>query len=178
MAGPIQVIPRGLLGMLQLKSGGNNPSQLNETVQPVIDLYPQYKESLAQYQPLGGIALASGAVGPNFFAPLAIIVPDNEIWWCMNYGIYTGLMPVATDDCVFAPLMRTTRVGSIRIELCPNATPMPVAPSVAAANRQKFAGASGFWMPPGSELGFFISSITAAVTVAFTGDLRYVPCHI
>jgi hypothetical protein len=178
MAGPIQIIPRGLLGFFNLKSQGANPTQLVESVQPIIDLYPQYLEAQAIIWPLvSGVNLASGNNGGGVWSPNAIVVPNDQIWWIQSYGIFTGQLP-ATDDCVYSPAMRITTVGTIQWELCPKRNE-PYQPSlVAPVNKSRLVTANGFFAPPGSELGFWVQSCVTATTVALTAEVRYCPMRV
>lgn len=89
MASPIQTRPSGLLGLLQLKQTGTNPSELLSTVQPHIDLFQNYVQSLMQVERglFGGVpATASIGTAQNGFqnfniGGLAAQVPQNEQWW-------------------------------------------------------------------------------------------------
>jgi hypothetical protein len=179
MAGPIQIIPRGLLGFLNLKAQGSNPSQLIETVQPTYDIAPQYRESQAVLWPLATSAtIATGAVGRLPFTTNPIVVPDNEIWYVIAYHVQTGVLP-ATDDAVFWPMIQTSRVGVITYEVPPMVGPYPAPSLVAPASKQRRVSCGGFYAPPGTELGALVDSIVAAVTMTFSvAGLRYVPMRV
>lgn len=172
MAGPIQIQPRGLLGFFNLKNEGSNPRDLVETVQPVLDIFSLYKENQAEViLPNGALALATGTDGPQLFAPNHLIVPSNELWWVIHYGIQTGNMP-ATDDAVYQPMMQLNQAGTIQYELCPNIAPARESTRVATPGKQRYESCGGFFAPSNAELGFWSIQVVAAVTVAFTAYLR------
>jgi hypothetical protein len=180
MSGPIQILPRGLLGWLQLKQQGTNPSQLADFVQPTLDLTPHYREQQAQVlDQNSGISLTTGNVGFVAWSPLSIIVPPNETWWVTAYDIATSTIVVA-DDTVFSCGIRYNTVGTIRHGLCPGMhAPSPPLSSVAVVNRLKRASCNSFWAPPGSELGVEIDALTAVTTITFNVNaFRYVPMRI
>lgn len=71
---PIQVIPPGLLGFLQLKNGGQNPRQFPEVLQPVLELMHWYLFANSEVV-LGTDAAIAAAGLVNY-----LTVPDDEFW--------------------------------------------------------------------------------------------------
>jgi len=167
VAGPIQVIPPGLLGFLQLKSLGQNPDALLTDYRPTIEMRDWLFEANAE-NVFGGLSVATGGDTSAFFSPLAMVVPANEYWWVLNYTVTSALL-VAGDtvhmlDCIFAnPILGTQNVFQLSQQ-----TPR----DITGINRFARVHTGGFFVPPGSELGFGYT-VTAAVTVAFTGFLRF-----
>jgi len=171
MSGPLQVIPQGLLGFLQLKSSGMNPRDLVDTVQPTFDLWKHYLRSMAiNWTTASGVAVIGNAGGGAVYSPNAIIVPQNEVWYVTTYGV--SLSPLTAGDVAdFSPALRLTSVGTIIWNLCPNVNPR--LPLVAATGYTPHVSSHDFFAPPGSEFGFWIQGATFAASETFSANLRY-----
>lgn len=106
MSGPIQTLPIGLLGLLQLKSSGSNPSQLSDTVSAVYDIGKYYEQQQSQYcASLFGAtpSLTTNARGQPVFqvAGANITVPNKELWLVQEWSIFCNLL--AAEYIRFAP---------------------------------------------------------------------------
>lgn len=170
-SGPIQTIPKGLLGLLQLKSRGQMPDVLNGNVQPSVDMLHMWLQASAEV-PLGvfAVALAAGTVGQQVFSPTPLLIPENEIWYVHHYTV-VALCPASTDAAYnFQPMIRYTRLGTI---LWVGLTEFGSTVQGAAAGARRAAiTARDFWAPPGSELGFFSGGIDTAGSLTFTATAR------
>lgn len=74
MAGAINRFPQGLLALLDLKTRGENPNQLGNTVQAGVDLLPFYE--LGQ----GWRWSSNAALGVALNAVAPVLVPNDEVW--------------------------------------------------------------------------------------------------
>lgn len=169
---PIQVIPPGLLGFLQLKNSGRNPTIFPDELTPTLELFRWYMAAREiELDPaLSGINVANGAVGFTVYAPNAIVVPANQMWWVREYSIQTGALNAA-DTVSFQPAWANSTVGVLSVHLEGDNLP-PLTGT--AVTRKGFASARDFFLPPGSQLGIAIGANETAGTVAYSAALRYV----
>lgn len=87
MSRPIQTIPFGLLGYLQLKNAGQNPAELVDTVQPVLEMREWYYETNAEViiSALSGLAFIPAAtVAGNY---TLFTVPNGQFWAILDYNV-------------------------------------------------------------------------------------------
>jgi len=77
-SGPIQQNPQGLLGYLQLKNQGHNPRELQDTVQPVLELWRHYL--LTNQEALLTANIPITGVGGALPSVPDAQVPQGEIW--------------------------------------------------------------------------------------------------
>jgi len=91
--GPIQVIPGGLLGLLNIKNRGKNPDTLDSNVVPTIDLTSWWFEARAEDI---GTFTRTPVTGNNGFASWStpVIVPNGQAWWVLEYTVRTTDMGV------------------------------------------------------------------------------------
>lgn len=181
MSGPIQVVPAGLLGLLQLKQTGANPRDLLDTVQPSVDLLDSWRQA----RMLDAMSLPNWGANPsvtqntptgyNVFlvGGVAAAVPTNQ-WWYIDQLAVQLVIPAAADTCRFQPAC----------SMNPGVAPQqqyavgPDVADVASArlNRQLWARADrSFWAPPGSTFGVRVFDAVTATNLVFTLYLRAVP---
>lgn len=167
---PIQVLPPGLLGMLQLKTGGNNPDTIMGEVRPTIDLLDFYLRAISQ--PILVTPTATPGTKSGQFADVYttnnVLVPQSEWWWVESYLVFAGggvgsivrdLKPVARlGGNPNGWMLLGDSVGNINV---------PGTGADAAT-----VGARGFWLPPGSAFGFSHSGITAGAGITVTGRIQ------
>lgn len=81
---PLNITPRGLLGLLDAKTAGQAPRELNQVIQPVLDIFPHYVAQKAEWMQISSGVIAS----TGSFAPTATIglntVPSDEIWFVLR----------------------------------------------------------------------------------------------
>ena len=157
MPGPIQTIPQGLLGLLQLKQTGENPNALDLTVQPNVELLQFWAQRVMQESqglfPGGPPATATltTAAGPgtrNFLiGGVPVSVPNNETWYCDQVLAYSGSI-AATDNFVNISPGYTVPGGGV-YTMCPLATDVISA-------RARFVWTNPLprpiFIPPGAQL--------------------------
>ena len=85
---PLQIWPKGLLGFLQLKNGGEFPQRLaSEALLPTLELAKWYLETnqeVIDNTELGGVASPALAAGNTSFGGL--VVPAKEFWVVHDYS--------------------------------------------------------------------------------------------
>jgi hypothetical protein len=172
MSGPIQVIPAGLLGFLQLKNAGRYPREFGETLDPTIELLDWYLDAMSIAWPTtSSVAIGPGtSQGFNNFSPNTINVPQTEWWALRTFTIQTTAL-TAGDIVDLRPCIRYNFVGTIRYAILDgvNGNPPPTAlPQVA----QLVFGTRPVFIPPGCDLGFW-SNLTLAGAETFTANLQY-----
>lgn len=87
---PIQSQPQGLLGFLQLKNLGQNPSELPDVLQPVLELRDWYLQTNSEIVSGTDAAIAAVGVSNN------LIVPQGEYWFVHDVGLLIQLAAGAT----------------------------------------------------------------------------------
>jgi hypothetical protein len=160
--GPIQLIPPGLLGLLQLKNIGKNPSQLLDEVRPIMDILPMWYEAVAEE--LSGFS-RTPVTGNNGFASWTVpqIVPQGEIWWVMQYTVVTSEMGVG-DSGQFGvgwqlpSVNHTYAVGDIS--------------AINSGVGRCIAHGEQFFLPPGGELLWFTNDVVNATAFTLNGFAR------
>jgi len=179
LSGPVQVIPPGLLGFLQIKSLGENPDALNTEYQPTIEVFPWLMEARAVdwTQDRGGgtpagVALATGLTGARAFSPNALVVPSNEMWWVEEYTINAVI--AVGDAAYFSCGLINPRLGVVNQYMLGDPSTIFDAGIALSA----YARARGFFAPPGSELVILVSANDTATTVAYTGYVRFTPLPV
>ncbi len=167
----INIQPKGLLGLLQLKTGGRYPQNLGEQLSPTWDLRENYEETNAVVDRSTGFAYATGA---NAWIRLfgGATAPETGVGtWCYVIRATWIWIPQDTADTFDG-------VPSI---LDPNfpAFNEPVGPrfqfTTAADLGQVSASVEGFWLPPGYDFGLQqVRAIDTATTATFARVMRYV----
>jgi hypothetical protein len=176
-SGPIQVLPAGLLGLLQLKTpAGRNPQSLLGEVQPGIDMLPLYLNRQAIHAVQAGytVGIGSGSGAFAFNSPSLIVPPDE--WWYVHHmtvqtsaltagDIFQGLCPAVFLD---------PNAPSARFHLFAN--PSYGAPTAGVGTRA--AGAHDFYVPPGSSFAWFADTWTVAAGESVVADVFYSPMPV
>lgn len=175
-ARPIQPQPVPLLSLLGIKNAGVAPDTLLGEVAPSIEMLPLYllgkvqandegwSRNIAAGTPTGFAALQDTATGTRNLA-----VPASEVWWVDNVTISVG-----------AGVGGTATGARIAYQNFNGKTfALPRSPELTlAAQQTRLQADGGFWLPPGSILGFYWDSVTVATaTWALTG-LQYVPVRV
>jgi hypothetical protein len=168
MPGQIQLIPPGLLGFLQIKNSGMNPSDLGSQVAPVLELRDWY----FQARMLDAINLF-GAVGTVNVAAAGLVqfpvftVPSQSWLYVDNFSIVCALL--AAEYVRACPVLITFPgvTGQQQLVLGPDVNDV-----ITARARQWAVGCGGFFCPPGSILGMKVFDIVTAGNIAFTPMIK------
>lgn len=174
-ARPIQVIPPGLMGFLQLKNQGTNPEDFPGVLQPVMELRDWYLQARSQnFLNAAATTTFTTGIGTSGFTTGAgnIIVPDQEWWFVHQYSLTAGLVAGDTLNALL-PVLITPRLG---VQHRHQVGRMQTGPQT-GANALVAALGEAFWAPPGSELGFTYAGV-AAVNISVAGYVRYTPLPV
>lgn len=176
--GPIQLIPPGLMGLLQLKQTGELPGDLARVVAGVIELRDWYLTArrVDNVQLYGGVAqtlaIATGAIGAT---AITTAVPQTQLWWVEQYTVVvtpTGA-EVATDLIRFAAALLGSSAS--RETLGPDVSDY----QLAARSRSLAARADrGFWAFPGDQFAIHVYDVVTTNGYTATAFLRATPCPI
>jgi len=157
---PIQTQPAGLLGFLQLKNMGQNPSVLPDRLQPILEMFEWYMQSSAEILQQAGSAFTTAGV------KVIHTVPAGE-WWVVD-----DFQAVATIDVggslEAAPCYQTPGfgLGHLIDELRTFAVAGGNAPFFMPRDNRPLL------LPPGSTLGLFVRNVAVGVTV-LVGNVRF-----
>lgn len=157
MAGPVQVIPPGLLSFFQLKTMGRNPSDLVESIQPNLDMRDWYFASKREQSTLD-VAGATLALGFNNNATVdadgGFNVPADQWWFIehMRFAVQTN----AADDIRFSLAFRPS-LGTSGTYLMRDQQPWVPTAAIALASFPCATG-GGFFAAPGTLLRYWIHS--------------------
>ena len=178
MAGPIQLIPPGLLGMFQLKTG-RNPRDLIESVQPTLEMRDWY--FLVNQRPFNGslpssLNVTTGMTGFQILAGAGgqIVVPEREVWWVRSFGIFAGVA-VGGDSIQMKPAYATSRSGTLG---SPPQFALTDVTAVATQNNSCAIAAHNFWLQSRSVLGVWVDDIVSAGGIIVSGYCEYTALQV
>lgn len=177
--GLMQRIPRGLLGLLDVKTGGTYPTVLNGSLQAVIDLQAWYGAEATHYL---GTNAGQGTTTGNASFPIvlttptnivtggALRVPQTETWYIQTWSVYNEAAGMtATDYVDVSPVLRdpattynwdppSTLTGAIAFGQTLWAMRRSITHPILA--------------PPGWDLAFRVNRLLLGANKAFFADLR------
>lgn len=181
--GPIQLIPPGLMGLLQLKQTGRLPGTLNDIVSGVLELREWYMMARrvntlalfpgASFPVINGITAPGVGVG---FVPAGggnATVPNGQIWWVDNMTIQCTISAAASSIRYSPAINRPGVVGGDVIQV----GYQDVADVVNAhANRKIIVhNDRPFWAFPGDGFAANIHDVTTGTAEALTLTLSATP---
>lgn len=176
MSGPINLIPPGVLGFLQLKNFGKNPTEFPEVLAPTFDLLKWYLsgESRQMAATDTSLAMATNVGGFQRLTTAPIIVPATEWWYVHSVFLRAQLPAAVTEFFSGAPCWFNPNTFNPNELLC---EPGAIIQGVAATDRTYFTVARDFWVPPGSEFGAFVLTCQSATTifVSLNGRITVLP---
>lgn len=166
--GPIQTLPVGLTGLLNLKSHGRVPDELDSIVGPSVDILPFWLNSRIEVLDSATYTKTVGPTGISVQSfTTAIQVPANEWWWVHDYAVearFTAAAGQSVDN--FQAILWLNQNAPAAYAAVGNVVS---GVSNAAGTAGLLSSGQGFWAHPGSILGFFVGNIVTAATVAFAG---------
>lgn len=164
---PIQVDPAGLLGLLQLKTGGANPSELLGAVRPTVEMLDFWLRQQSRTRIVNSgrtFDIATDTVGFYDWTPNDIVVPETEAWWVEAYSLWAPVIG-AGAGIVLNPTYMIPSVGTQRyFPLHSNSSNFATGVGIAM-------GVRDFWLPPGAHLGVYLGGLAGIVDV--NADIRY-----
>jgi hypothetical protein len=168
VAAPIQTIPQGLLGLLQLKQLGTNPSNLVDTVQSTVDLkdwWMNRQEVDICLLKTGSSTASTNVNAAGVFGSTGLTVGTNEVWWVTNYTINCNLL--AAEYIRFRPVFNFPAALSAVYTLGFDYNDV-----ITARARNASAWAANFWLQPGAQLQFRVSDQATAANIAVAQAVR------
>jgi len=175
----IQRVPRGLLSFLDVKAGGDYPTNLVTQLQPTIDLQAWYAAE-AQHYTCTGAAIGTtasstklpftGTTVDNLSDGANVAVPQNEIWLLHDATVEMSNGVTAADifDTVLSIGFNTTANRHIIPAQTLAGNPYAgVATNTAYRSLNK-----PLFMAPGNELCLRVIRATAAAGTPFTPVAR------
>jgi hypothetical protein len=176
--GPIQVIPPGLVGLLQLKQLGRLPDNLLGDVNPVLELRDWYMEArrVSTVTLFGGFpataAITTGGV--NFKSMLIggvnAAVPQGQIWYVEEFTV-SGSIATAADSISFAAAMSQSPLTDIQLVGPPYIDVITARARAAAAKADR-----GYWARPGDTFGAFVVDVLSVGGITLVATLRATIC--
>jgi len=162
----INRVPVGLLSLLGIRAGGQNPAVLEDQVRPVIDLTALYLASFIERNVDSNNVTVVGAFASN------LIVPQGEAWYVHRYTIITSAALGAGQAFQIAPAYAFSFAGATRmLQLGP-------ASNLGAVGDSVSAGALGFIAPPGAALGGIVHRIAAGPIVGVLWNVEFTRLQI
>jgi hypothetical protein len=176
--GPIQLVPPGLMGLLQLKSTGRLPGELSGAVRPSLELFTWYMASrVVDIPALPGsagqpsVAIPTATQGFNAFTTNPLIVPNGQWWWVESFTVQ-ALIGVAADTIGGVAPGWTPNLGAAPVQRYMVGRPVDdVATAQVIRTVWSYASAP-FFAPPGAQFGCFNSRITTATSITLAGFVR------
>lgn len=169
MAGPLNRLPIGILGLFDIRgAGGSYPRALIETIQPTVDSSMFLRGSVM----VDGVGVTTPALTApvSFREFVGLIVPNTEVWFLSEFTVECTL---AIDQGVVFRAAWAVDVAVPRpYGLGDYTSAVPHALGSVAQASASFQMPR--IMPPGSKLGVNLQSITvgAAGSVQFLGYAR------
>jgi hypothetical protein len=180
--GPIQIIPPGLLGLLQLKQLGRLPDKLSDLVAPVVELRDWYLtarrvDEFGLFGSSANLLLAgpsfSGISGFTLASGPIMAVPQNQIWWVEQFTIDVVLSGAA-DFIRFAPMIQSAAPSLTRQQTGPDVADVTTARTRVVSARSD----RGFWAFPGDVFSAIVFDSANAAANTVHARLRATPCPI
>lgn len=159
----IQQIPPGLLSLLGIQSGGQNPQQLAGVVTPTMDMLGWYTASVLRT--VGGAG--DTITGNGVFTAAALTVPSGE-WWYLIDGHARVSCAAATQLTATAHWLIQRGAGAASVYATPDRR------ANVAAETLTLPFPSGIWLPPAAAPRLFVSGF-AGSNSPWTLDLVYAP---
>jgi hypothetical protein len=109
--GPLQVIPQGLTGFLQLKVFGQGLGAVSSLLEANLDvrdwLFCGRRQATVQLfnVPIPNINIASATPSQSFFQASGGVVPQGQTWWVDRMTLFVSL--AAADTISFCPIIGT-----------------------------------------------------------------------
>jgi hypothetical protein len=161
---PIQTLPKGLIGLLNLNTDGRGPAVMADSVAGVLDLLPFY--ALDKRERLTTTAVAAGTSAGDFgFGAVGLLVPTNEAWLCLHYSIVCN-PPIG----LAVQLSPTFQVNGLVWKVGDAANNI----NTALASRLYCWATQPFIVPAGGQLAGATESLSAATAFSAFGLLDFV----
>jgi hypothetical protein len=153
--------PRGLLGLLDAKVGGQTPQEIAAEVRAVVDAFPLFHAQIREA--MTGQTAGNVTAGVNLFTGGTLIGPPaDELWWVEHFSVKCDTSVGAGNTVCIAPMINSAISGSLvgapivlnSVRLLANQVGWLAA---AAADR-------AFLMVPGDTLGTWVETVGGLLT--------------
>lgn len=163
-ASNINRVPPGLLSLLAIKSLGQNPSLLSDTVQPSIELYKLYSGVYAEEMQ----ATVSAPANVGIHTANAAVPGPGEIWIVSEFTLTpTAALAAGTTYGNICPVM-VSRSSNAVYSLDPGTV------QTASAGQQLCIGVRDFILPTNFTLGMFVGNLTLGTALDWYVFARFV----
>ena len=108
--GTINRVPRGLLGLLDAKTGGRTPPDTTGVLSPVIDLTPNYLSDIPFE-----VAQTAAVVSAAQTVVALVTVPAGELWYC--YVIASEFIATASAQILNGVVVLRPPSGTLSVAL-------------------------------------------------------------
>lgn len=187
MSRPIQTNPLGFLSLLGLKNNGNNPPEMRDDVQPVVDLRAQYLEQDARFSGAGqrlfplGDSPATSAPGSSAGVLVGPDPTGNELWY-VHGGFMAVQIPVTggVSSIKFGALRWSTVTTSSLFQAVSDQGSIAGIAAATVAQESMVRIHGGFFLRPGEQIsGWSGGAIGVLVVPAIQyWMIRYTPLRI
>jgi hypothetical protein len=164
----IQLIPPGLLGAFQIKSGGQNPARMGDSYVPVLPMLDWALNALRE--DLIDVNSFGAGNGPRQTSMTNCIVPAAQWWYVHHASIQITL--ASTDSQVnpaigFICNAPTVLLPKVVLEW------FPLTVTATGTSSDIWVHAERFFMPPGARLYYFSSAGTVSVGTNATAHMVF-----
>lgn len=120
----LNALPTGLLGLLDIKSGGKYPGQLVDALAPVLDMLDWYASAQSEFVYGSGQYLVNTAVGTtlipstlptNYANGTTWAVPNGEVYYVQSARIDWTLNTATTESALALVAISPTGNGDVPI---------------------------------------------------------------
>lgn len=173
---PVQIVPPGFLGLLQVKNAGQSPDKLLNTVQPTSDMLGFWLRGRQRAVKCGTLIAPVTAVqqiltlrDSNAATPL--LTPSGEWWYCAYFGLQliSGVGDTTTNPALVARYGNTAMDADV---------PLAVLTASLAASGAITIAARDFWIPPQTHLCLGLGATVITNAIAISGGLVYTPLPV
>jgi hypothetical protein len=164
---PIQALPKGLVGLLDLNTGGVGPPALADVVAATFDVTQLY--ALGKRERLLQSGVAAGTAPGSFAFAANLTVPQNEAW-LVNLFTIVSTLAIGFQAQFCAALQLSTPAGGQSFQLgAPVSNQFSVTASVIICRSE-----GQFIAPPGAIFGGVTLSLSAATAFSAAGAVDFV----
>ena len=173
MAGQlVNRVPPGLLSLLGIKSLGQAPALLSDTIAPTIELLGAYLQANGGFQRLQTGPIAGHGLFPATATPGTGVVPPGRLWACSNITVTSDVpMPAATTFIDVQACYFTSPVADLSQTFGVQMTPA----SATAVNERVMASVDGvILIPPNATMSVHVRGGVVGTSVNFNVLMRYI----
>lgn len=175
MARPFNTFLRGFLGVLDAKVSGISPQNFEESMRPVMDVYPfiyAQRRQIAAFTTAALVTTDEGFRGSTTTPD--DIVPSDEVWLVAQHAYNTPLL-LAAEEFQATPAYKTrSNLGGFTEDFMLN-TPPPIA---LAGTRATCNATDPYILLPGDQVGVWVQRIVTAVSIVVTFKVQFVICKV